>query len=42
MTIELPYTQEDKFIELLKDPLFRELVTRFDLEIDFTKHENTV
>lgn len=42
MKVELPYTQEDKIIELLKYPLFRELVTRFELEIDFTKNENTV
>ena len=37
MTIFLPYTEEDSFMELMKDEMFRKLVETFELELDFRK-----
>lgn len=41
MTIDTPYTQEDAFIELMRDKNFQRLVKEFELEIDFT-HEKDI
>jgi len=39
MTIDVPYTKEDAYIELMKDKNFQKLQRVFDLELDFSKQK---
>ena len=39
MKIEVPYTKEDVFLELMKDKNFQKLQRTFDLELDFSKQK---
>ena len=39
MRIEVPYTEEDAFMELMKDKHFQKLQKVFDLELDFIDYK---
>lgn len=39
MTIDVPYTKEDAYVELMKDKNFQKLQRVFDLELDFSKQK---
>ena len=39
MRIEVPYTEEDAFMELMKDKNFQRLQKVFDLELDFIDYK---
>jgi len=39
MKVDVPYTKEDAYIELMKDKNFQKLQRIFDLELDFSKQK---